>query len=287
MLTAAMLDRRWPHAPHSLVDGIAATADAVLGKYDITTPLRLAHFLAQISEETGGGTALEENLHYSAERAHVVWPSRFPTVAAAMPYAGNPRLLADRVYGGRMGNRTGTDDGWNYRGRGLIQLTGHDLYAEIGKICGLDLVAHPEFASDPGHCLEVAAAYWKRAGVNADADRDDLRTETERVNGGLTNLAARHGWLVVWKHELAAAVTPGTAPAAPAPAALPQPTLQLGSEGPEVQQLQHTLAIAVNGAFGAATKEAVETFQRTHELTPDGIVGPKTRAALGALAKAA
>lgn len=206
MLTASMLDRRWPRAAHSLIDGIAfAAAAGVLARYEINTPLRLAHFLAQISEETGGGTAIEENLHYSAERAHQVWPSRFPTAAAAAPYAHNPRLLADNVYGGRMGNRAGTDDGWNYRGRGLIQLTGKELYREIGAICGLDLVGHPELASDPSHCLEVAAAYWKKAGVNAFADRDDLRGETQRVNGGLINLAARQGWLTAWKHELASA----------------------------------------------------------------------------------
>src|SRR5579859_4844990 len=110
MLTTALLDRIWPRAPHSLVDAIVSACPTVLPKYGITTALEAVHLGAQCSVESAAGTQLEESLHYSAERAHQVWPSRFPTVAAAAPYARSPRLLADRVYGGRMGNRAGTDD---------------------------------------------------------------------------------------------------------------------------------------------------------------------------------
>lgn len=200
-LTAAMLDARWPRAAHSIVDGIIAAIPDVFPKFEINTPLREVHLLAQISEETDAGTQLEENLHYSAERLREVWPSRFPTLAAAAPYAHNPRLLADKVYGGRMGNRPGTEDGWTYHGAGLIQLTGRDEFEAVGKIAGLDLIAEPGLACAPKTALLIACAYWHMIGANAYADRDDIVDETWRVNGGLTNLAARRAWLAVWKRE--------------------------------------------------------------------------------------
>lgn len=204
MLTHAMLDRRWPRAPHSLVDGIMASADAVLAKYDIVTPRELAHFLAQCSEESQAGAATEENLHYSAARLREVWPRRFPSIRAAAPFAHNPRLLADRVYNGRMGNAAGSDDGWNFRGRGLIQITGRSNYEALAKVTGVDLVGHPELASAPHSALEVAGGFWKRAGANGLASRDDIVAVTRAVNGGLTGLAEREAWLKTWKHELGA-----------------------------------------------------------------------------------
>jgi putative chitinase len=201
VLTTAILDRIWPRAPHSLVDGIVAAAPTVLPKYEITTPIVLMHALAQWSVECMAGTQMEENLHYSAERAHEVWPTRFPTVAAATPYAHSPRLLADKVYGGRMGNRAGTDDGWNFRGRGLGDLTGADEYERIGKACGLDLKANPDFVSAPSTCLEVACCYFRLSGAVEFAAKDEVQQVTERVNGGLIGLADRKAWLRRLKHE--------------------------------------------------------------------------------------
>jgi putative chitinase len=202
MLTVDMLDRRWPRAPHSLVDGIVAAAPEIFSKYAITTPLRLAHFLAHCSVECAARTALEENLNYSAERLHAVWPARFPSVGSAMPYAHNPRLLADKVYDGRLGNRAGTDDGWNYRGRGLIDVTGAAMYERIGEVSGLDLKASPGLASAHDSALSVAAAFWKLSNADRFADRDQIAAETKVVNGGLTGLADREAWLKVWKREM-------------------------------------------------------------------------------------
>jgi putative chitinase len=202
MITADMLDRRWPRAPHSLVDAIVAFAPTVLAKFEITTPLRLAHFLAQASVECAGGTALEENLNYSAERLHAVWPARFPSLGSAQPYAHNPRLLADKVYDGRMGNRAGTDDGWNYRGRGLIDITGATMYERVGKAAGLDLKANPGLASAPDSALAAAAALWMESNANRFADHDEIRAETKIINGGLIGLADREAWLKAWKREL-------------------------------------------------------------------------------------
>jgi putative chitinase len=201
MLTAAILDARLPHAPHSLVDGILASWSKTCEVGKLVTPLEQAHFMAQTCEETGGFTApgLQENLHYSATRMHQVWPSRFPTIASAEPYVNNPRALADKVYGGREGNRPGTDDGWNFRGRGPIQITFRNLYLALSKICGIDLIANPDAACAPDTCMIVAAAYWQYAGVNKYAAVDNIVAETRLINGALTNLAARESWLKVWK----------------------------------------------------------------------------------------
>src|SRR5256885_1044045 len=114
-----------------------ARGDALFRQHGITTPLRLAHFLAQILHESGGLTIAEENLDYSARRMTQVWPRRFPTLADAAPYAHNPRTLAAKVYNGRMGNRPGSDDGYSYRGRGLMQTTGRENYARMGRLCGV------------------------------------------------------------------------------------------------------------------------------------------------------
>ena len=204
MLTFAALNRHWPYAAHSLVEGIAASAPAVFAKYGLDTATAQADFLAQVSEETGAGTEVEENLNYTAERLVQVWPSRFPALAAAAPYAHNPRLLADTVYGGRMGNVAGSDDGWRYRGRGLIQETGHDNYAAEAQQTGLDCVANPDMLIDPTHCLEFACSFWLRAGLTPVANAGNFKLETLRLNGGYTNWSTREQWRAVWREELGA-----------------------------------------------------------------------------------
>ncbi|MBV9247503.1 MAG: protease, partial [Methylobacteriaceae bacterium] len=123
LITADQLHRISPVARSDIVAAIIDKADEMFPAYGLATLLRVRHFLAQVAEETGGLRVLEEDLDYSAMRLMQVWPARFPTLATAEPYAHNPRRLADRVYGGRMGN-TGPDDGWKYRGRGLLQTTG-------------------------------------------------------------------------------------------------------------------------------------------------------------------
>jgi len=160
-----------------------------------TTPLRLAHFLAQCCHETTALTVLQENLNYtSAERLCAVWPSRFRTVAAARPFVRNPAGLAEEVYGQRMGNLS-PGDGWRYIGRGLLQLTGREAYAEIGERIGVNLVARPELAALETHALPVALAVWKWKGCDAHADADSVRLVTRAINGGQIGLRDREEWL--------------------------------------------------------------------------------------------
>jgi len=201
-LTFAMLNRRWPHAPHGLVEGIIASAPAAFARYGLTTAAEQADLLAQVSEETGGGTATEENLNYTAERLVQVWPSRFPILASAAPFAHNPKALADSVYGGRGGNRWRSDDGWNFRGRGALQTTFRDNYAMTAKLTGLDCLDHPDLLLAPANFLACACAFWKNAALNAAADSGNFRLETLRLNGGTINLATREAWRAIWREEL-------------------------------------------------------------------------------------
>ena len=114
--------------------------------------------MARISHESGAGDEVVENMNYTAGRMMQVWPSRFPSLASAQAYAGNPRALANKVYNGRMGNTPGSDDGWNFRGRGAAQTTGREGYMRLAKATGFDVVNHPELVDDPRYFLECGVA---------------------------------------------------------------------------------------------------------------------------------
>lgn len=195
----------WPHGDEKvpgLRDGIAASAPAVWAKYDVHSDLVIAHIMAQISHECGAGHDVEENLSYSAVRMTQVWPSRFPTVASAEPYAHNPRALANKVYNGRMGNRLGTDDGYNFLGRGGSQTTGREGYERVKAHTGLDVVNHPELLIAPEHFLECAVSDFINCGCMPFALKDDVLNVTKRLNGGTIGLAERRAWLAKWKAAL-------------------------------------------------------------------------------------
>jgi putative chitinase len=220
----------WPNGDQKIAglrDGIAASAPAVFRKYGIDNPLLAAHVMAQISHECGAGHEVVENLNYTAGRMMQVWPSRFPTMAMAMPYAGNPRALANKVYNGRMGNASGSDDGWNFRGRGASQTTGREGYARLAKATGLDLVNHPDLVNDPQRFLECGVADFVLCGCLPFAKADDVLNVTRRLNGGTVGLAQRRAWLAKWKAALGSApIVFAPAPESarkPAPVAPPPP----------------------------------------------------------------
>ncbi len=155
----------------------------------IDQPLRLAHFLSQTATETGGFVSLEENLTYSAARLRKVWPKRFPDDKATKGYAKNPEALANFVYGGRLGNGpAASGDGYRYRGRGLIHLTGRSNYAERQGETGIPLVAAPELAAEPAKAVLLACRYWMAKSINAIADRNDIIAVRKAVNGGLNGI---------------------------------------------------------------------------------------------------
>jgi putative chitinase len=221
------LSRLWPSGDqriHGLRAGIIAAAPVVFAKYQITTPLLVAHVMGQISHECGAGHDVVENLNYTASRMTQVWPSRFPSVASAQPYAGNPRALANKVYNGRMGNASGSDDGWNFRGRGACQTTGREGYARLAKATGLDVVNRPDLVNDPRYFLECGVADFVACGCLPFARADDVLNVTRRLNGGTIGLAERRVWLSKWKAALGNAPVVVVSPVKPsAPRAVTPP----------------------------------------------------------------
>ncbi len=202
-VTADKLRRLAPNARDSIVVPLDDTADAVLAEFDINeNSRRLTHFLAQIAHECGGFRRIEENLNYSAQRLREVWPSRFPTAAVANRYARKPEKIANRAYANRIGNGPeSSGDGWRYRGRGLIQLTGRANYDKFGGLAGIDLENNPDRAREPDTALRVAAAYWDSKNLNAQADLNRITAITRAINGGLNGLEDRRAY-----HERARAI---------------------------------------------------------------------------------
>lgn len=201
-ITLSQLAKLAPSARSSYRDAFSS-AQSVLEQYEIaSSPLRVAHFMAQILHESGGLTIQFENLNYSPERLAKVWPNRFQPKGPLAPaeYAHNPEKLANSVYGGRMGNAD-PGDGFKYRGRGLLQLTGKDSYREASEILKKYNQKSPDFVLDPDQaissewCVEVAAAEWRSKGCNELADQDLIRSVTKKINGGLIGLADREEWL--------------------------------------------------------------------------------------------
>lgn len=190
-----------------LRDAIAKAAPTVFPKYGIDSNLLVAHLMAQGSLECGAGVEVEENLNYSAQRMTEVWPSRFPSVNSAVPFAHNPRLLANKVYNGRMGNALNSNDGWNYRGRGFTQTTGLEGYVKLQDFLAkqgviLDLLHHPELVNDPEHFLECGAADFILCNCLQFAKEDNAAKVTLHLNGGYTDLSDRILWLRKWKAAL-------------------------------------------------------------------------------------
>jgi putative chitinase len=169
-----------------------APLEEVFVKYSMNTPERQAAFIGQCMHESGKFKALQENLNYSADRLHAVWPSRFPTVESAKPYDRNPEKIANRVYSGRLGNGAEeTGEGYKYRGRGLIQLTGKENYANASKALGVDLVANPDLVAEPKYAALTAGWFWNKRNLNAEADAKDYTGMTKKINGGTLGLNER------------------------------------------------------------------------------------------------
>jgi putative chitinase len=164
--------------------------EEVFVKYDISTPQRQACFIGQCAHESGNFKTLQENLNYSAEGLMKTWPSRFPTKDIADQYARQPAKIAGKVYNGRLGN-TSEEEASNFLGRGLIQLTGKENYANCGTALGIDLIGNPNLLTDPKYAALSAGWFWNKKGLNALADSKDFETMTKRINGGLIGLDDR------------------------------------------------------------------------------------------------
>jgi putative chitinase len=197
------LDKLKGHIPDAVIVMIPDTA----AKFQINTPLRLAHFLAQCGHESGGFRATQENLNYSAKGLNGIFKKYFPTEAAAAAYARNPQKIANKVYANRMDNGSeASGDGYKFRGRGYIQLTGRANYTLFGKAIGEDIATNPDVVSGK-YALLSAAWFWSKNGLNKLADggaTDAVVTSiTKRVNGGTIGLADRIKHFKEYYHLLA------------------------------------------------------------------------------------
>ena len=255
-----------------------AWADAamdILPKYEINTPNRIAGFFAQTGHESMNFTALSENLNYRAETLEKLFSKYFSKAGRnAADYSKQPEKIANIIYGGRMGN-VQEGDGYRFRGRGVIQLTGRDNYTAFGKTVGLSPEQVIDYVQTKKGALESACWYWNSRNINAACDANDIVKMTKLVNGGTIGLDDRK------KHyEQALAVLGGAVPAPITHASAIPGVLKKGSTGENVKRMQAELGLEADGSFGPATEAALKKWQTANGLAADGVAGPKTLAKL-------
>ncbi|HEY5676082.1 MAG TPA: peptidoglycan-binding protein [Myxococcales bacterium] len=251
-------------------------------QHGITTPLRMAHFLAQALHETGGFRVLRENMNYSAARLVEIFGvnrhSAAITPAEAARIERQPEAIAERVYG--LGNprkalelgNTQPGDGFRYRGNGVLQTTGRANHGRLGAACGVDFEGAPELVTAPEHALKPALQEWTDGDLNFFADKNDIRTITRRINGGFNGLAQREAWFAkIWPLVKAARQ--------------PEEPWKASDPDDDVKSLQQALnalgakpRLEEDGRYGPDTRRAVRAFQRAAGIGVDGIAGPVTRA---------
>jgi len=190
---------------NAYVDQWFEAISEILPEYEITTPQRVAAFLAQCAHESGGFVFLKENLNYKAASLRRVFPKYFPDDAIAAQYAGKGEMIANRVYANRMGNGgPETGDGYRYSGRGLIQLTGKDNYFWFAASIEISPEAASEYMETFEGAAQSACWFWETNKLNQWADADDILTLTKRINGGTIGLEDRIKHYEHAKHVLGA-----------------------------------------------------------------------------------
>jgi len=248
--------------------------EEILPYYEITTVNRVAGFIAQCAHESNNFRITEENLNYSAKGLNAVFPKYFVKAGRdAQQYHRQPEKIANVVYANRMDNGdTASGDGWRFRGRGVIQLTGRHNYTKFGETLGYTAEQAIKYLSTKKGALESACWFWKTNGLNKYADAQDVVGMTKRINGGTIGLEDRkkhyaHALEVLGGHW--------------EPPAVVHTTVKKGSKGETVKAVQKALGIKADGDFGPGTEAAVIQWQKSRGLVPDGIVGKATLAAMG------
>ncbi|WP_266032560.1 glycoside hydrolase family 19 protein [Brucella intermedia] len=274
MVTKAELKQFLPTAKASLIDAVVDNW-AEAEKEGITTPRRIRQFLCNIAVETGGLRAIAENMNYtSAARIQATWPSRFKTLAAAKPYVKQPKKLAIKVYGGRMGNASApSEDGWIYRGGGMLQTTGREGYRKMG------------FEQNPGTlqtnakvAFLTAVREWGKRGCNALADKDDTTGVRKAINGGTNGLSDVKNYLATAKK-----VWPDDAKASPAPkpknSTITNPVIVKDVQV-MLKQLGYTEVGGADGIIGTMTRGAILAFRAENNLPLSTVIDDQFMEAL-------
>jgi len=262
--------------PEGWVDAMAE----VLPKYEIDTPKRIASFIAQCGHESGGWRVFSENLNYSAKALDAVFGKYFVRAGRdANEYARQPEKIANVVYANRMDNGdTDSGDGWRYRGRGPIQLTGKANYAAFSADMDVDAVDNPDKVSDDKEMALMSAVwFWNKNGLNKYADSDDIKTMTKRINGGYIGLEDR---IHHWKEALHAMDEHGECDSHVEDDDHVDSSdfgiLRKGMRGDGVKAMQEALGIGADGIFGGGTERALKDWPSANGLVADGVAGPAT-----------
>lgn len=250
------------------VDEWLLPLNEILPQYDITSDLRVDLFLAQTGHESNDYRTLFENLNYSARGLLATFPKYF-NAKSANEYARKPVMIANRVYGGRMGNNT-EDDGWIFRGCGLIQLTGRDNHTRYGETIGMTAEeARLYIENTTRGKVEAACWFWKENNLNSYADSENVIGASRVINGGTKGLQDRIDRYVRLRRLAVGSTYPNVR------------IYKYGSRGENVKSIQAKLGLKADGIFGQATEEAVIKFQKANGLVSDGVVGPATMKKLG------
>jgi putative chitinase len=193
MITLELLQKVCPGTKKNVLEKYVGPLYTIAMYYSILdTKERTAAFLAQLAHESGGFNIVIENLNYSADGLLRVFPKYFPTRELANQYARNPEKIANRVYANRMKNGDEkSGDGWKFRGRGLIQITGRDNYTRFAQSLEMDLDATVEYLETPSGACVSAGWFWDTNKLNVFCDRNDFIGLTKRINGGTNGLADR------------------------------------------------------------------------------------------------
>ncbi len=270
-ITAAHIKAIYPQYkyPQDLAEALNESFD----KYDINTVNRAAGFLAQCGHESNGFTVLKENLNYSADGLNKIFHKYFPTVESATPYARNPQKIANKVYGGRMGNGPeSSGEGFKFCGRGAIQLTGKDNYSKFAASVGMTIDEAVADLETLDGAIESACWFWKTNGLNAICDANDIVKMTKKINGGTIGLEDRTAHYNKAKQVLGNGSVAETREAPE----VEYVTVRVGSNNDTVKAVQKALGQTADGKFGPGTERAVKAWQTAHGLTADGVVGPNT-----------
>ena len=204
MITEEQIKHGYPSSDSDVVSALVSSLDTLSEKYEINSALRLSHFLAQTAHESGGFRVIEENLNYSADGLSKIFPKYFRD-KDPNDYARQPEKIANVVYSSRMGNGDeASGDGYKFRGRGLIQLTGRSNYTSLAGDMGVDVEQVVEYLGTPEGAVESAAWFWHKNGLNKLADADDVVAVTKKINGGTIGLEDRQKHTEEFKQILGA-----------------------------------------------------------------------------------
>lgn len=248
----------------------------VLPRWEITSVERVSGFLSQCAHESGNFKTIVENLNYSATQLNKVFNKYFARAGRdARLFERQPEKIANVVYANRLGNGdTESGEGWKFRGRGLIQLTGKSNYSEFAKYKNMSLDEVIVYLQTKEGALESACWFWNSRNINRAADARDIRTMTRLVNGGENGLADRKE---KWEKALTIFGSSTTQPnVRPTKSSIPSRTLRRGDRGADVKSLQEKLKITADGIFGINTENALRSWQVKNGITPTGVANETT-----------